>query len=252
MTWLLDHPWWLFLVTILVLWLSAYAGKFWSHSLRRQMDEDMRSDFTLVETATLTLLGLIIGFSFSMAAGRYDERKKLEEGEANAIGTEYLRVEVMPPEVSAKAKAQLREYTALRIRFYQSQNRDEVNAIRAETDKLDGEMWSGVSGPAAAQPTPVVALAVSGMNDVLNSEGYAQAAWWYRMPLEAWILMAVIAVSCTMMIGFGAKRPEPRLMVVLPLVVAVAFLLISDIDSPRGGLIRVVPVNLLRLQAGLK
>ena len=249
---LLDRPWWVFLITFLALWLASYAGKWLSHGRGGLMDADLRDDFNLVQTATLTLLGLIIGFSFSMAAGRYDSRKKLEEEEANAIGTEYLRVEVLSADVAAKAKAQLREYSALRIRFYQSQNLDEVNSIRAETEKLEGEMWPVVSQPAAAQPSPVVALAVSGMNDVLNSESYTQAAWWYRMPLEAWMLMLAIAVFCTVMLGVGAKKGGPRILMVLPLVVAVAFLLISDIDSPRSGLIKVVPQNLIRLQEGLR
>ena len=235
-----------------MLWLASLAGRWFSHGRGALMDADLRDDFNLVQTATLTLLGLIIGFSFSMAAGRYDARKKLEEEEANAIGTAYLRVEVLSADVAAKAKAQLREYTALRIRFYQSQNLDEVNAIRDETEKLEGEMWEVVSQPAAAQPSPVVALAVSGVNDVLNSEGYTQAAWWYRMPQEAWMLMLVIAVFCNVMLGVGAKKGEPRILMVLPLVVAVALLLISDIDSPRSGLIKVVPQNLLSLQGGLK
>lgn len=250
--WLLNHPWWLFVVTFLALWLASYVGKWVSHGRGALMDEDQRDDFSLVQTSTLALLGLIIGFSFSVASGRYDNRKKLEEDEANAIGTEYVRAEVLPAEVTAKVKAQLREYTGLRIRFYQAQSLDEVNSIRAETEKLEDEMWSAVSVPAAAQPSPVVALAVSGMNEVLNSEGYTQAAWWYRMPVEAWMLMFAIAMFSTVMLGVGAKKGEPKILMVLPLVVAVAFLLIADIDSPRSGLIRVVPQNLLRLQAGLK
>jgi hypothetical protein len=90
------------------------------------------------------------------------------------------------------------------------------------------------------------------MNDVLNSEGYTQAAWWNRIPVGAWCLMFAIAIFSNYLIGFGSKKPRLRLLMVLPLVVAVAFFLIADIDSPRGGVIRVHPQNLERLQAGLK
>jgi hypothetical protein len=98
----------------------------------------------------------------------------------------------------------------------------------------------------------VRALVVAGMNDVLNSEGYTQAAWWNRIPTAAWLLMFVMALFCNGLVGFGARQLKPRLFMVLPLVVAVSFFLIADIDSPRGGVIRVVPQNLVRLQAGLK
>jgi hypothetical protein len=92
----------------------------------------------------------------------------------------------------------------------------------------------------------VAALVVSGMNDVLNAQGYTQAAWWNRIPPAAWVLMAAIAVCCNFLLGYQARRAEAEaiLLLVLPLVVAIAFFLIADIDSPRGGVIRVQPQNL--------
>jgi hypothetical protein len=60
------------------------------------MAEAVREDFRAIQSATLTLLGLLIGFSFSMAVSRYDERKNCEEAEANAIGTEYVRADLLP------------------------------------------------------------------------------------------------------------------------------------------------------------
>jgi hypothetical protein len=115
---------------------------------------------------------------------------------------------------------------------------------------LQAEMWSAVQAAAAtAQPTPVLALAISGMNDVLNSQGYAQAAWWNRIPRSAWGLMAAIAICGNVLVGYGARslKVSSGLLFVLPLVVSISFLLIADIDSPRGGLIRVRPQNLVSL-----
>ena len=68
----------------------------------------MREDFGLILAAALTLLRLIIGFSFSMATSRYDQRKNLEEAEANAIGTEYARAGLLPAADAAKVRALLR------------------------------------------------------------------------------------------------------------------------------------------------
>jgi hypothetical protein len=72
----------------LMQWLSAQMGNFYRVKKGPLQDQD-RSDFGTVVAATLTLLGLIIGFTFSMAISRYDQRKNYEEVEANAIGTEY-------------------------------------------------------------------------------------------------------------------------------------------------------------------
>ena len=119
------------------------------------------------------------------------------------------------------------------------------------TAELQNELWSAVRGP-AGQPTPVVALAFSGMNDVLNSQGYTQAAWWNRIPVSAWALMVVIAICCNLLIGYGARTTSGSgLLLVLPLIVSLAFLLIADIDSPRAGFIHVTPQNLLSLAASL-
>jgi hypothetical protein len=87
------------------------------------------------------------------------------------------------------------------------------------------------------------------MNDVLNSQGYTQAAWWNRIPTAAWLLMLLIALLCHMMVGYATSDATVRslLLLILPLLLSIAFLLIADIDSPRGGVIRVSPRNLVSL-----
>jgi len=92
---------------------------------------------------------------------------------------------------------------------------------------------------------------VSGMNDVLNSQGYAQAARWNRIPVPAWVLLGAIAVFCNVLIGFGAQGRSHLLLVILPIALAISFSFIADIDSPRGGLIRVRPQNLESLAESL-
>ena len=111
----------------------------------------------------------------------------------------------------------------------------------------------GDSCPAAAQPTPVMALVVSGMNDVLNSQGYTQASYWNRIPTAAWGLMAAIAIGCNLLIGYGSRSAKAgsKLLLILPLIGSIAFMLIADIDSPRHGIIRVRPQNLISLAESL-
>jgi hypothetical protein len=246
---MLNYPRIFFLFSLLILWLAAQLGA--ALRKRRALKDNEREDFSLVQTATLTLLGLIIGFSFSMATGRYDQRKNYEEAEANAIGTEYVRAGLLPAADAATVQAQLRKYTDLRILFYQARHQDELRQINADTAQLQTQMWSAVQASALARPDPVMAVVVSGMNDVLNSQGYTQAAWWNRIPTSAWSLMMAIAVCSNLLIGYGARSPRATLHFVLPLVVSIAFLLIADIDSPRGGFIHVAPQNLVSLAQSL-
>jgi hypothetical protein len=136
--------------------------------------------------------------------------------------------------------------------FYTTRNGRQLDQVNASTDRLKNDLWSAVQLPAAAQPTPVSALAVSGMNDVLNSQGYTQAAWWNRIPIAAWFLMVTIAIACNGLVGYNAHASRPRLHLMLPAIVAVSFFLIADMDSPRGGYIRVAPQNLISLAGSMQ
>jgi hypothetical protein len=196
----------------------------------------------------LTLLGLIIGFTFSMAGTRYDQRKNLEEEEANAIGTEYVRADLLPADAAEKVRGLLRSYLEQRVLFYTYTSDDQLREVNATTAKLQAELWEAVKAPAERDRSTVEALTVSGMNDVLNSQGYTQAAWWNRIPLAAWGLMWVIAICCNLMIGFYLRPKDPKsIRFVMPVVIAVALLLIADIDAPRRGIITVLPKNLVNL-----
>jgi hypothetical protein len=239
-------------LSLVVLWLSVRIGVSF-RKRRRGLDENEREDFGIIMAAILTLLGLIIGFSFSMAITRYDQRKNLEETEANAIATEYVRVDFLSAVDAARARALLRSYLDQRILFYGTRDDRQLGQIDAATAQLQADLWSAVQVPAATQPTPIVALAVTGMGDVLNSKGYTQAAWWNRIPTAAWVLMAVIAICCNLLIGYGARGGQARttLLLVLPLIVSISFSLIADIDSPRGGVVRVRAQNLASLSQSL-
>jgi hypothetical protein len=247
----LDSPFTVFAVALVAQWLATYIGAY-LRKLRQPLRADERDDFETVRTATLTLLALIIGFSFSMAVSRYDQRKNYEEAEANAIGTEYVRADLLPPENAANVRELLRRYVDQRVAFYLSRGQQQISQIDADTAKLQADLWSAVLHPASTQPTAVMALAVAGMNDVLNSQGYTQAAWWNRIPVAAWGLMGLIAIACSIMQGYGEHGTKTSVLLILPIILAIAFLLIADIDSPRGGIIRVLPQNLLALSQSIR
>ena len=252
MTRILNYPLLILALSFFLLWLSARVGIF-LRKLRSPLDEGEREDFSVVIAATLTLLGLIIGFTFSMASSRYDQRKNFEEAEANAIGTEYVRADLLPPADAARLRALLKTYLDRRIAFYHVRDVTQLRDLNFTTSELESGLWAAARTPAQAQPSALTSLVVTGMNDVLNSQGYTQAAWWNRIPAAAWCLMIVIAICCNVLVGYGARRTNTKslILIVLPLIVSVSFFLIADIDSPRGGVIRVTPQNLVSLSESL-
>jgi hypothetical protein len=245
----MEFPILMLVSSFVVLFLAAEAGNFLRAKIH-PLNEDEREDFGVVLGATLTLLGLLIGFSFSMAINRYDQRKLYEEAEANAIGTEYLRLGLLSGDTS-KVRELLKAYLDQRILFYTTRHDGGLAKINADTAMLQNELWSAIQSR-KEEPNAVVVLTVTGMNDVLNSQGYSQAAWWNRIPVAAWALMFTIAICCNALIGYGARRTGWRLFMILPAAAAIAFFLIADLDSPRGGAIRVVPQNLLALAHSLR
>lgn len=252
MPYVVNFPVLAFVFSLVVLSLSTWAGAAW-HRWRKTLDDGGREDFGTILAATLTLLGLIIGFTFSMAVSRYDQRKNLEEEEANAIGTEYVRADLLPAADADRLKQLLRNYLDLRIEHYSARHAEDLKDIDARTAQAQADLWAAVLPAARTHQTPMVALVVEGMNDVLNSQGYAQAAAWNRIPRAAWVLMFAIAAFSCALTGMGARdAPRERfLLFILPLVVSVSLFMIADIDSPNGGVIRIQPQNLLSLAATL-
>jgi hypothetical protein len=238
----------LFLASFLALSLAAWLGVT-RFEKRRAEAAALREEFTVIQGATLTLLGLIIGFTFSMALDRYEQRKNFEGAEANAINAAFQRAELLPPADTARLRSLLLTYLDQRVLFYSGRSLRQLEQVVRSTPGLQAELWSAVRTPAMAHPTPLTALAVESINNVINAEGDTQAAWLNRIPGTAWLLMGAIAIFATSLVGIGVKREVgfARVLVVLPLIISIAFYLIADIESPRLGIISVVPENLMSL-----
>ncbi|SAL66078.1 hypothetical protein AWB67_03627 [Caballeronia terrestris] len=247
MTQTMNHPFEIFAISFVLMSLGAWAGV--ALKRRRPLDAEAREDLGIIQGASLTLLALMIGFTLSMSVGRYDQRKAYEEEEANAIGTEFLRAELLPGPQAALTRSLLIKYLDQRVLYYRTHDEAQLSPINKATEQLEAELWAAVKAAAIVQPTPITALAVSGMNDVLNTQGYTQAAWWNRIPVAAWMLMILVGVFCNALVGYGSRSVKSRkaFLLLMPVIGSISFMLIADIDSPRGGLIRVAPQNLIGL-----
>jgi hypothetical protein len=246
---LTHYPALVFAAAFVFLSLASETGA-WLRRRYSGVSDERNEALSVILGATLTLLALIIGFSFSMATNRYDQRKTFEEAEANAIGTELLRADLLSPADASSVRKLLGDYLDQRIAFYINKDDMRRTLIDERISQLEANLWAAVRVPAQAQPTPIAALVLAGMNDVINSQGYTQAAYWNRIPTAAWCLLAAIALCANVLFGYRVRNAG-KLSLVLPLVVSISLLLIADIDAPRHGLIHVSPQNLESLARSL-
>src|SRR5271169_90074 len=129
---IMNYPAIIFAISLGALWLSTRIGAYLCKR-RGNLEENEREDFGVIQAATLTLLGLIIGFTFSMAVTRYDQRKLYEESEANAIGTEFVRADLLPEGDAAKVRTLLVDYLDQRVLFYKVRDEGQLRQVNAST-----------------------------------------------------------------------------------------------------------------------
>jgi len=246
----MNYPLLVSVASLALLLIATWVGV----ALRRSAGvpkEDERVESGPLLGAILTLLFFIIGFAFMMAVGRYDVRKACEQAEAIAIGTEYSRADLLAPADAAKVQTLLKKYLDQRMLFYTIRSSGRASEITSGTVRLQTELWSTLRPAIAAVPPPLMGLLVSGMNDVINSQRSSQAAWLNRVPVAAWVLMTAIGIGCCWLIAYRARRTDWLAFMIVPIAVSVCFFMIADLDSPRGGAIRVAPANLSSLSQSL-
>src|SRR5215510_9945461 len=133
--------------------LSVYLGYRFGHRERAKSSEFDRTRLAAVETAIFGLMGLMIAFTFSGAAQRYELRRQLVVEEANAIGTSYLRLDLLPSSRQAALREKYRRYTEARLAVYRVlPDIDASSAQVAVATTLQQEIWAGTVAALAEAP----------------------------------------------------------------------------------------------------
>lgn len=250
MSYLVDHPLALLVAALVALCAAAYLGDLLRRKVRPLAQKE-RADLDIALTATLSLLALLLGFSFSMAVSRYDQRKNYEAAESTAIAAEYRHTDLLAEPARSQVRELLPRYVDQRIQYYRA-DASQTAALNTDSVALQAQMWSAAARAGTAQPNPVIALALSGMDQVFVARGTTQAAWANRIPTAAWVLLGSTALLVNLLLGYRERRTDLLVLAVLPVAVSIAMFLIADIDSPRTGLIRVLPANLELLAKDLQ
>ena len=143
---LTHYPVLVFAAAFILLSLASIAGT-WLRRRDPNITDEHKDNLSIIVAATLTLLALIIGFSFSMATERYDQRKNFEEAEANAIGTELLRADLLPPDDAARVRKLLGDYLDQRILFYINKDDAERARMQSADQSIAGRTLGSRSWP---------------------------------------------------------------------------------------------------------
>jgi hypothetical protein len=242
---------------LLVATLAAIeAGYRLGFRLREASDETSRSHVNTTQSATLSLLALLLAFTFSLSLQRYDSRSDQVVDEANAIGTAYLRIDLLPATLRDEVRRTMREYVNLRVRSSKTAIFDgQWQAMEADAGRLQAALWGYAARAAELAPNPVTSgLFVQAVNDMIDSFGRRDAGLNRHVPEVVLILLygvflitaAIVGYAC----GVGGHRPPAVTFIMVALIVGLIYV-ITDLDRPRRGLIEVSKKSLYDLQASI-
>jgi hypothetical protein len=195
-----------------------------------------------VDGAVFGLMGLLVAFTFSGAAARFDVRRHLIVEEANAIGTAYLRLDLLAPEARANLRQKFARYLDLRLETYSKM--PDVEAALATNERalvVQGEIWSDAVTAARDLPQATMLL-LPALNEMIDITTTRMAATRTHPPVIISAMLGTLALVCSLLAGYGmagGKRRSWVHMLGFAGILAITIYVILDLEYPRLGLIQV-------------
>jgi hypothetical protein len=210
---------------------------------RRKAEETERSGVGFVTGGILGLLAFLLGITLSLADSRHNERRGVVLGEANAIGTAWLRAGVIGGEEGARMQRLIADYAEVRIRVYRDiRTRADGDRLDAETARLQTAMWEIATGVAQAKPTPISGLMLTALNEMFDLATTQKRFFTERVPahiLRLLLWTSILAVGA-MGYNFGVNGSRQAVMSsILLLLWSSSLVLIVDINRPRQGTVTI-------------
>lgn len=230
-----------FLIVSVILLVLAEIGYRLGRESRRRNRERAESHGGTVQGAVLGMLGLLLGFTFAMSVGRFDNRRSLVIDEANSIGTTWLRADFLPPPHGAEVRKLLLRYTEAKIRAFELDNdSSDMKSARTDMAGIHHALWTHASQAAEAKPNPLTASFISTLNETIDLDSSRNSATLNHVPGAVWLLLIVVAGCGAWSSGFVSGAGGFRSIFsqwIFPLLIGVVITLIADIDRPRRGMI---------------
>lgn len=233
------------LTVVSVLSISILAFYIVGHFLavfRRQRDPKYVSGgIGPLESALLGLLSLLLSFTFSISAARYDKRRELIVKEANDIGTLIKRSDMYTTAISKDLKKSLKAYVLLRINYYQTIDEAQLQRLRFDADSITTQMWVKVTAIAKEAPefyrdNQMIPALNHVMDDVLSRDALRLAI---VPPIIIHLLFALTIIG-GFILGFTKKQSKDNwILFSMYLIMTVSTIYaILDLDRPRRGMIK--------------
>lgn len=212
-----------------------------------------KSQVSAVEGGILGVLGLLLGFTMSMAVFRFEVRKQLVLDEANAIGTSCLRTELLPVPQGSEIAGLLRQYVDVRVQYGTAGNDLlRLDTLHTQTVRLQKEFWARAVAYGQKDPNPVTAgLLLQSLNQAIDLESARTMALQNHVPASVIYVNSIVGLLAAMMVGyaFGLNgRRQIFSMCVLALAITLVLAVIIDLDRPRSALIRISQQPMIDLQ----
>jgi hypothetical protein len=201
-----------------------------------------------VESSVFALMGLLIAFTFSGAGSRFDARRTLITREANAIGTTYLRLDLLPPEKQPELRQDFRAYVRSRIDVYHSiADPDVLKDALDQSSALLGSIWrkavEAIKGVGPAEK----ALVLTTLNEMIDITTEQSVALVTHPPLAVFVMLALTVIASSALVGYTmSSASEVRdwiSTIIFALIVSSSVYVILDYEFPRAGFIRIDPVD---------
>lgn len=203
-----------------------------------------------VEAAVFGLMGLIIALTFSGAALRFDQRRMLIIDESNAIGTAYLRVDLLPDDAQPAIRRDFRKYLEARIELYHNiSDKKKVTELEEKTASLQMIIWkASVSASQKSDNISASMLLLPALNSMFDICSTRTAVRQVHQPNVIFFVMILLALVCSLIAGYGMALKKSRSWIHLigfTLVLLITIIVIIDIEYPRVGFIRIDALDTL-------
>ena len=194
-----------------------------------------------LEAALLGLLSLLLSFTFSMSAARYDSRRALIVQEANDIGTVILRSDLYPDSLQIQFKSDLKEYVEARIAYYDAMDDSSISHTLSNAEIISGRIWGRAAtlskkAPDFARDNQMIP-AINAMMDIVTSRDASRLA---RVPDLVIYLLMVLTILGSFVVGYGKKEKKSDWIIftLYSLMTVMTIYTIMDLDRPRRGIIQ--------------
>jgi len=243
------------LVLMGVLLVAEELGFRLKGKMRPGSDNIEIADIALILGAVMTLLALLLGFTYAMSQARFETRRELVVEEANAIGTTYLRAKALPEPRSSQIQELLRQYLALRVEITIKidDTPEKIREIDNRSKQLHSLIWSHASALARESPNAITSIFLQALNEMIDLHSKRLAAFRNRVPFSIYLVLLIVSIITLWLVGyyFGRRQRGRILTTVVVLLLASVMWLIMDLDQPTRGSIKASQQSLIELHQDL-